>query len=234
MDGRLFAAARHRQPAFGRRGAVGEARGCRRIELYTSFEEPAGDELRTRFRDLVRRRAEGVPVAYLVGHREFFSLDFRVTPDVLIPRPETEFLVMACLDRIKTRETGAVAVADVGTGSGIVAISVARQAPQARVTAIDLSPAALVVARDNARRLGVAERVEFVEGDLLAGIAAGRVFDIIASNPPYVSEAEFNSLARDVQAYEPRQALVAGPTGMEVIERLVPQAAERLAPGGRS
>ena len=119
-----------------------------------------------------------------------------------------------------------------GTGSGIVAISVARQAPQARVTAIDLSPAALVVARDNARRLGVAERVEFVEGDLLAGIAAGRVFDIIASNPPYVSEAEFNSLARDVQAYEPRQALVAGPTGMEVIERLVPQAAERLAPGG--
>src|ERR1700681_3671475 len=102
---------------------LAHARGSRRIELYTSFEEPATDELRTKFRELVRRRAEGMPVAYLVGHREFFSLDFRVTSDVLIPRPETEFLVMACLDRIKARGSGPVEVADVGTGCGIIAIT---------------------------------------------------------------------------------------------------------------
>ena len=106
---------------------LAHARGSRRIELYTSFEEPASEELRTRFRELVRRRAEGMPVAYLVGHREFFSLDFRVTSDVLIPRPETEFLVIACLDRIKARGGEPANVVDVGTGSGIVAITVARK-----------------------------------------------------------------------------------------------------------
>ena len=122
------------------------------------------------FRELVKRRAEGTPVAYLVGHREFYLARFRVTPDVLIPRPETEFLVMALLDRIKGRAgPAAVEVADVGTGSGIIAITVARQAPQARVTAIDISPAALAVARDNAERLQVAERIDFVESDLLRG-----------------------------------------------------------------
>ena len=121
---------------------LAHARDCKRVELYTSFEEPADDALRTRFRELVKRRAEGVPFAYLVGHREFYSLDFRVTPDVLIPRPETEFLVIALLDLIKARgQSGnAIEVADVGTGSGVVAISVARHAPQVRVTAIDVSP----------------------------------------------------------------------------------------------
>ena len=113
---------------------LAHARGCQRIELYTSFGDPAAEELRTKFRELVRRRAEGVPVAYLVGHREFFSLDFRVTPDVLIPRPETEFLGMAVLDQIKAHFPAArsVDVADVGTGSGIIAIAVARQCPLCR------------------------------------------------------------------------------------------------------
>jgi release factor glutamine methyltransferase len=213
---------------------LAHARSCRRIELYTSFGEVADEGLRTRFKDLVRRRAEGVPVAYLVGHREFYSLDFRVTPDVLIPRPETEFVVLAVLDLVKAR--GAlerpIAVADVGTGSGIIGITVARQVPQARVTALDISPAALAVARDNARRLDVADRIEFLKSDLLAAVPPGQSFDVIASNPPYVSTREMAALPRDVKDHEPELALAGGESGTSVIERLIPQAAERLAVGG--
>jgi release factor glutamine methyltransferase len=212
---------------------LAHARKCQRIELYTCFADQADEELRTRFRELVRRRAEGMPVAYLVGHREFYSLDFRVTSDVLIPRPETEFLVLTALDRIKERPgDNPLAVADVGTGSGIVAITVARHVPRAKLTAIDVSPAALAVARDNAERLGVSERVEFVEGDLFDGVPVGHTFDLVLSNPPYVSTAEMANLPREVRAYEPALALAAGDTGTSVIERLIPQAAKRLTRGG--
>jgi release factor glutamine methyltransferase len=213
---------------------LAHARGCKRVELYTSFDEPAEESLRTKFRALVKRRAEGTPVAYLVGHREFYSLDFRVTPDVLIPRPETEFVVMTLLDLIKARGQGsaAVEIADIGAGSGAIGITVARQAPQARVTAIDVSPAALAVARDNAERLGVTDRMEFIESDLFAAVDRQRQFDFIASNPPYVSEDEYAKLAPEVRDHEPRLALVAGASGLDVIERLVPQAAERLRPRG--
>ncbi len=212
---------------------LASAAACQRIELYTRFEEPADDALRTRFRELVRRRSEGMPVAYLVGRREFYSLPFRVTPDVLIPRPETEFLVIALVDRIRERPAdAALRVADVGTGSGIIAICAAKYAPRVAVTAIDSSPAALEVARGNAADLQVAERIEFVLGDLLAGLPAAARFDLIASNPPYVSDSEYAALDRDVKNFEPRLALVAGPQGTDVIERLVPQAAERLEAGG--
>lgn len=211
---------------------LAHARSCQRIQLYTSFDELAPEELRTRFRELVRRRAEGMPVAYLVGHREFFSLDFRVTSDVLIPRPETELLVVTLLDFIKQRPAGTVEVADVGTGSGIIAICVARHAQQAKVTAIDISAPALAVAAENAERLGVAARVEFMQGDLLAAMPAGKTFDAIASNPPYISTEEMAQLPRSVRAYEPELALAAGPNGMDVIERLLPQALTRLKPGG--
>jgi release factor glutamine methyltransferase len=204
------------------------------VELYTSFGDAADEGLRTRFRELVKRRAEGVPVAYLVGQREFYSLPFRVTPDVLIPRPETEFVVLAVLDLIKARGRSErpMDVADVGTGSGVIGISVARHAPQARVLAIDTSAAALAVARENARRLQVAERMEFVESDLFEKIEPSRQFDVVVSNPPYVSQEEFSTLPRDVREHEPAVALVAGASGMSVIERLVPQAAERLRPEG--
>ena len=213
---------------------LAHARGCKRVELYTSFGDVADDALRTKFRELVKRRAEGVPFAYLAGKREFYSLDFRVTPDVLIPRPETEFLVIALLDLIKAMPGGdaPIEVADVGTGSGIIAISVAKHAPRVRVTAIDQSPAALAIARENAEKHGVGERISFVESDLFAGVAADKQFAVIASNPPYVSEAEYAELSPEVRDHEPRAALVSGPTGMEVIERLLPQAAARLQPGG--
>ena len=214
---------------------LAEARGCRRIELYTAFDEAPPEATRAAFRDLVRRRGEGMPVAYLVGQREFYSLPFRVSPDVLIPRPETEFLVVALLDYLKARPAAAPPprIADVGTGSGIVAVCAARGAPNARVTAVDVSPAALAVARENAAAHGVAERIEFLESDLFAAAPAERQFDFVVSNPPYVTSAEWAGLAKDVRDYEPRLALEAGPRGTEIIARLAPQAAERLLPGGR-
>lgn len=213
---------------------LAEARGCKRIELYTSFDEVAAESVRTTFRDLVRRRAEGMPVAYLVGRREFYSMNFRVTPDVLIPRPETELLVIRLLDLAKaTSPDGAgLEIADVGTGSGIIAICAAKNLPQARVTAVDISPAALQVAQTNAAEHGVSERIAFVEGDLFVAVSAGARFDIVASNPPYVTADEMDQLEPTVRDYEPRTALQAGPSGTAVIERLIPEAAGRLKTGG--
>ena len=212
---------------------LGESLGCQRIDLYTRFDDIPDETERTAFRELVRRRAEGAPVAYLVGRREFYSLSFRVTPDVLIPRPETEFLVVAALDLARALgKRDEIAVCDVGTGSGVIAVCLARHLPNCRVTAVDISPAALAVARYNVDKHEVADRIELIESDLLKSIPPDRSFDLILSNPPYVSRAEFDTLAPDVREYEPRDALIAGSSGTEVIEALLPQAAERLLPGG--
>lgn len=213
---------------------LAHARGCERIELYTAHNEVAAEPLRSDFRELVRRRATGMPVAYLVGRKEFYSLSFLVTPEVLIPRPETELLIVALLDKAKelNLHDAPCRIADVGTGSGILAVCAAKFLPRASVLAIDTSRPALAVARENAQRHRVAARVEFVEGDLLASLPADATLDFVLSNPPYVSEDEFAALARDVREHEPRRALVAGPKGTEVVSRLVPQAAERLKVGG--
>jgi release factor glutamine methyltransferase len=232
------------------------ARSCQRIELYTAFDQIADEATRTVFRDFVRRRAAGEPVAYLVGHREFFSLSFQVTRDVLIPRPETEHLVVECLDLVKLRPTAAeqaevadagtsglqppdaraphrqVHLADVGTGSGAIAVSVAKHAPDCRVTAIDISSSALDVARTNAEQHQVTEHIEFLRSDLLAEIPPDVQFDVIASNPPYVSQPEWEQLSAEVKDFEPKLALVGGPTGSELIGRLIPQAAEHLRGAG--
>lgn len=213
---------------------LAQARGCRRIELYTAFDEQPPESVRNSFRELVRRRAEGMPVAYLVGRREFYSLDFLVTPDVLIPRPESEFLVIAAIDALKARGAPSepARVLDVGTGSGCLAVSLAKHWPGARVTACDISPAALAVAASNAARHAVADQIRFVESDLCRTLPADEVYDLVLSNPPYVSSAEYAQLATEVARYEPRLALEAGPTGLELITRLVAEAAERLRPGG--
>lgn len=221
---------------------LAEALGCQRIQLYTAFEEVPSEQQRTAFRELVKRRADGTPVAYLVGRREFYSLSFQVRPGVLIPRPETELIVVTVLDLVKRPSPPALLpegegsqfplIADVGTGSGIVAVTLAKHLPAARVIATDTSTAALEVAAENARQHGVAERVEFVQCDLLSGADAATTFDFIVSNPPYVSAAEYEKLPRDVKCFEPREALLAGPKGTEVIQRLLPQAVERLRPGG--
>lgn len=213
---------------------LAHAKGCPRIELYTAFTDIADEPTRTTFRALVKQRSEGKPVAYLLGRREFYSLSFGVTSDTLIPRPETEFLVIALLDRAKERGAtdAPLAIADVGTGSGILAVCAAKYLKQAHVTAIDICPAALKVAQANAQEHGVADRIKFAAGDLLDAVPADRRFDFIVSNPPYISDSEFEQLAPDVRNYEPHTALVSGPTGTETIARLVPQAAARLHSGG--
>jgi len=209
------------------------ARNCERIELYTAFNEEPPEAILAKFRELVRRRAEGEPVAYLVGHREFYSLPFKVTRDVLIPRPETELLVVALLDAAKELSAGkpSLSIADVGTGSGIVAVCAAKNLPRCTVTAVDISPKALHVARANVETHGVGDRVELIESDLFAALGDRR-FDLIASNPPYISEPEMEKLRAEVVSYEPQLALYGGPTGTEIIQRLVPAAAKRLAPQG--
>jgi len=209
---------------------LAHVRGCQRILLYTAFDTPVADAERARFRELVKRRGEGEPVAYLVGSREFFSLPFAVSPAVLVPRPETEGLVVRAIDLCQGLD--APRIMDVGTGSGAIAVTLAKRVPRARLVATDISAAALDVARENARRHGVADRIEFLECDLCGDPRAAGLFDVIASNPPYVREDEFAALPRDVRLHEPKGALVAGPTGVEVIARLAGEAVGRLASGG--
>lgn len=211
---------------------LAEAMQCPRIALYTSFDQVPSERVRATFREWVRRRAQGAPVAYLTGHREFFSMSFRVTPDVLIPRPETELLVMRLIELGRQRAPGPLTICDVGTGSGIIAVAAARHLPFSQVTALDISAAALGVARSNAEAHGVQERIAFVQSDLFAAIPPQQRFDFVVSNPPYVAEAELEVLAPEVRQFEPRVALVAGQRGTEVIERLLAQAADRLQPGG--
>jgi release factor glutamine methyltransferase len=220
---------------------LAHARKCQRIELYTAFGEEPNDEVKDAFRQMVRKRAEGTPVAYLVGYKEFYATLFDVTADVLIPRPETEHLVIEAIDRAKQlrqaqpdESARTLRIADVGTGSGIIAISVAKQLGSAcQVTAIDLSAAALDVARRNAERYQLGEdRIRFQQGDLLEACNPAEPFDLILSNPPYVSEAEFQLLDRSVREFEPRQALVAGPSGAEIIVRLIEQAGRYLTADG--
>lgn len=209
---------------------LAHVRGCQRILLYTAFDQVVAEDERARFRELVRRRGAGEPVAYLVGSREFFSLPLAVSPAVLVPRPETEGLVVRVLDLCRAAE--APRIIDVGTGSGAIAIAVAKSLPRAKLTVTDLSAVALEVARANAERHGLVGRIDFHRGDLLADPAVAGPWDVIVSNPPYVKEDEVASLPRDVRDHEPRGALVAGPRGVEVIERLAAEAAERLVPGG--
>lgn len=212
---------------------LAHARNCPRIKLYVDYATPLTDAERAAMRDLVRRRAQSEPVAYLVGHREFFGLDFRVSPDVLIPRPETETLVLETLTHAKKISGEALRILDVGTGSGCIAIACSVSLPHAEVTAIDISPRALVLARLNAQSHKVADRIRFLEGDLLGPLSAGEQFDLIASNPPYVADGEMAGLPPDVGRHEPALALRAGPQGLDVIRRLVAGAVPHLAPAGR-
>jgi len=212
---------------------LANARGGRRIDLYVAFDEVPPAQTLTTFRETVRRRAAGTPVAYLVGHREFYSLDFEVTPDVLIPRPETELLVVALLDEVKKRpNASALKIADVGTGSGILAVCGAKYVPQAQMTAIDISQAALAVAKRNAAKHKVVDRIEFIESDLFTGVPSEARYDCIVSNPPYVATSEMAELPADVRDHEPHLALEAGAEGTSVIAPLIQQAAQRLNPGG--
>lgn len=220
------------QPRLEAEVLLAHALGCQRIQLYTRFDEIVSDDIRGKFREFVKNRVAGMPVAYIVGRKEFYSLNFHVTRDTLIPRPETEHLVLAVLDALKAAGVDSPHVADVGTGSGAIAIAVAKQAKNCQVLAIDASQGAAEVARRNATELGVADRVKVVLGNLLSGIEPQRRFHAVAANLPYVSEAEFADLDKTVKDFEPKTALVSGPTGTELITQLIPQAAAHLHPGG--
>jgi release factor glutamine methyltransferase len=209
---------------------LAHALGVDRMRLYLDFDKPASPSERAAFRDLVRKRAaERVPVALLIGAKEFWSLPIRVTSDVLSPRPDTETLVSAALELLPEPEMEA-RVLDLGTGSGAVALAIAKERPKARVTATDLSAEALTIAEKNALVLSMSDRIRFVQGHLFEPVE-GEKFELVVSNPPYLAESESSELAPEL-AHEPKMALFAGPDGLAVLRELVAGVTRFLAPGG--
>jgi len=178
----------------------------------------------------VARRQQGEPVAYIVGRKEFWSLDFAVDARVLIPRPDTEVLVEEVLAVLITSKATRPDLLDLGTGSGAIAVALARECPDARIMATDISPKALAVATGNAERHHVSSRITFIEGNLLKGLTG--FFDVIVSNPPYIAAADYARLPAGIRNFEPREALLAGKEGMDCYEEIIPQAANHLKPGG--
>jgi release factor glutamine methyltransferase len=207
---------------------------CDRARIYAHPEELITRERTDEFFDLVAQRAAGVPTQYLTGKQEFWGMEFEVTRDVLIPRPETEHVIEMAVARLgEVHKSRPLRVVDVGTGSGCMAVALAKELPNAKIIATDISGATLGVARKNAERLGFAGRIDFVECNLLDGIAAdAAAFDAIVSNPPYVARRDEPTLQPEVRAHEPEVALFAGEDGMAVYPRLITQARERLAPRG--
>ena len=206
--------------------------GRDRSFILSHAEDPIGGEQAERFRQYLERRAQGEPLQYITGHQEFFGLDFEVTRDVLIPRPETELLVETALKLFNGSDC-APFICDVGTGTGCIAISLLHELPQARATALDISPDALAVAERNAAHHSVADRIEFVLSDCFAALDPRESsFDLIVSNPPYIEEGAMAGLQREVRDFEPRLALAAGADGLAIIRRLLLEVASCLKTGG--
>jgi release factor glutamine methyltransferase len=213
------------------------ALGCGRAYLYAHPERELTAEEVCRYGEALDERARGVPSQYITGHQEFWGLDLIVTPAVLIPRPETEHVVETVLSLAQQMPGGIgdfrgrfLRIVDVGTGSGCIVLALAKELPGAKLWGLDISVAALEVARINAARLELADRVEFVEADLLDGAETN--LDFVVSNPPYVGEGEADKVQREVKKFEPKEAVFAGPHGLDVIHRLIPQAHTHLRSGG--
>jgi release factor glutamine methyltransferase len=206
-----------------------------RAYLHAHPERELNPEEISHYEQVLAKRASGIPAQYITGHQEFWGMDFIVSPAVLIPRPETEHLIETVLSL--AREIRHPRIVDVGTGSGCISLALAKELPQAEIQATDISPAALEIAQANAARLQPqvflehAPVIQFYERDLLEGVVPVS-FDFVVSNPPYVGESEADQVWLEVRKYEPRNAVFAGPTGLEIIERLIPQAHEALKPGG--
>ena len=211
-----FAARGIESPRLDAELLVAKALGTDRIGLYLDLNRPLVDRERSEIRPLVARRREREPVAYILGHRDFYGRRFKVTPDVLIPRPDTEILVEHALECIP--DDAACRVLDVGTGSGAVAVTIAAERPLAIVTATDISEAALAVAASNAEQLEVSARVRFEQADLLRGADQ---YDVIVSNPPYVARPEIETLQTEIREHEPATALEAGEDGLDVVRALL-------------
>ena len=206
---------------------------CDRAYLYAHPERELTTEEQTRYEEALAQRARGIPAQYITGHQEFWGMDFIVNPAVLIPRPETEHVIETVLQLVNGGRASSpgMRIVDVGTGSGCIALALAKELPEAEVHATDISPAALEVARANAARHQLENRIQFHETDLLQCLERARL-DFVVSNPPYVGESEQDQVQLGVRKFEPRKAVFAGPTGLEVIERLIPQAQSALKPGG--
>jgi release factor glutamine methyltransferase len=215
--------------------------GLSRLDLYLRHDQPLTPEELARFKALILRRRLGEPVAYLTGHKEFWSLDFLVTPAVLIPRPETEILVSAALEAAKDFQpksanrkpkTGPLWGLEIGVGSGAVVVALARELPHFTWLALELSSAALAVARQNAQRHDVAGRLKFLQGDLLGPLKPGAGFALVVANLPYVPRRVWELLPRDIKDFEPQEALLGGEDGLTLIRRLAREAQRYLQPGG--
>ena len=209
--------------------------GCDRAYLYAHPEREFNAEEQARYQEAIAQRSTGIPAQYITGHQEFWGMDLIVSPAVLIPRPETEHVIETVLrlaDRVRVSSPGSrLRIVDVGTGSGCIALALAKELPAAEIQATDISPPALEIARANAARHQLEQRICFHQADLLTGFAPDSL-DLVASNPPYVGEAERDQVQLEVRKFEPRNAVFAGPTGLEVIARLVPQAEAILKPSG--
>jgi len=207
--------------------------GCDRAYLFAHPERELTPDEQARYEAALNERARGVPAQYITGHQEFWGMDFIVTPAVLIPRPETEHVIEAVLELQASgvrRQASEVRIIDVGTGSGCIALALARELTHAEIHATDISTAALEIAHANAARLQFEGRIRFHVTDLLDGLEGA--FDFVVSNPPYVGESEEDTVQLEVRKFEPRNAVFAGPKGTEVIARLIPQAHAKLRPGG--
>ncbi|RII29782.1 MAG: peptide chain release factor N(5)-glutamine methyltransferase [Geobacter sp.] len=202
-----------------------EATGLDRVGLYLSFEKPLNEDELTAYRAMVTRRARHEPLQYILGSQEFCGLEFEVTPEVLIPRYDTETLVMEAVARMPASRN----ILDIGVGSGCIAVALAKQLPNAMVTGTDISEPALAIARRNALKNGV--DIEFLSGSML-GPVGGRRFDLIVSNPPYIPTADIGGLQPEVRDFEPRGALDGGPDGLDAYRMLVPVVPDYLNPGG--
>lgn len=213
---------------------LAHARSCSRVELYTAYASEPSEEEKVAFREMVRRRGSGMPVAQIVGYREFYSLSFRVSEATLIPRPETEHLVVEALDCMKQlpESESDYACVDIGTGSGAIAVTLAKHLSNTRWTATDISVPALEIATWNAEQHEVADQITFLQSDLLEAVAQPERFAIICSNPPYVSEKEYSNLDATVRDFEPKTALVSGLEGTEIIDRIIQLCKDRLTAGG--
>jgi release factor glutamine methyltransferase len=211
---------------------LGHIQGWNRERVLTHPETPLSTEAGEHFASVVRRRAGGEPLQYILGCQEFYGLQFQVTPAVLIPRPETEILVENAVAAAESLGAEQLRFADVGTGSGCIAVSFARHVACAAGWATDISFDALALARENAARNGVAKRIEFVRTDFLEGFAPRPVFNMVLSNPPYVAAGDASVLSAEVREHEPAVALFSENSGLDSYRRLIPQAARRLVPGG--
>lgn len=203
--------------------------GQKRIYLYVHFDEPLQQEELNKFHEYVVKRANHMPVAYIIGEKEFMGLTFKVTKDTLIPRPDTEILVENTLSQLNKEQE--LTLADIGTGSGAIILSLLANLPKATGTAVDISPNALAVAKENAQNLQIADRCDFVLGDLLAPLGEQK-FDVIVSNPPYIPQKDMENLASDVKDYEPHSALTDNGDGLSFYRRLWSRAQAYLHDGG--